>query len=161
LVHQWLLDKAVKVEKSNYLTTCSPVHFRDLPAQSNEISSHFFFSIKQSSYEHRKLKFCMIPHGIQDRGKSGLRTDSATALFGTIRLFLSLDVLLKLRISFIDISGAYLQAASLTRDILSALLPDGHHLVFYGKFFVPHTVLLEAVVYGNLQLNVGLQTTVS
>jgi hypothetical protein len=59
----------------------------------------------------------MIPHGNQDRVKAGPRTDSVTALFGTIRLLLSLDVLLKLRISSIDIYGAYLQAASLTWDI--------------------------------------------
>jgi hypothetical protein len=50
LVPQWHLDKAVEGEQTNYLTTCSPVHFRDLPAQSNDISSHFFFSIKHSSY---------------------------------------------------------------------------------------------------------------
>jgi hypothetical protein len=116
-VPQWLLDKAVKGEQTNYLTACNPVHFRDLPAQSNVISSHLFFSIKQSSDGHLKLKCRMVPNGNRDREKAGLRTDSATAQFGTIRLLLSLAVLLKLRLSSIDISGAYLQAEPLTRDI--------------------------------------------
>jgi Reverse transcriptase (RNA-dependent DNA polymerase) len=116
-VPQWLLDKAVKGEQTNYLTACSPVHFRDIPAQSNVISSHLFFSIKHSSDGHLKLKCRMVPHGNRDLEKDGLRTDSATAQFGTIRLLLSLAVLLKLRVSSIDISGAYLQAEPLTRDI--------------------------------------------
>ena len=116
-VRQWLLGKTVKNEKTNYLTPCSPVHYRDLPAQSNVISSHFFFSIKQASDGHLKLKCRMVYHGNRDREKAGLRTDSATAQFGTIRMLLSFSVLLKLRLLSLDISGAYLQAEPLTRDI--------------------------------------------
>jgi hypothetical protein len=59
----------------------------------------------------------MVPHGNRDREKAGLRTDSATAQFAAIRLLLSLAVLLNFRLSSIDISGAYLQADPITRDI--------------------------------------------
>jgi Reverse transcriptase (RNA-dependent DNA polymerase) len=45
------------------------------------------------------------------------QTDSATAQFAAIRLFLSLAVLLNLRLSSIDMYGAYLQADPRTRDI--------------------------------------------
>jgi Reverse transcriptase (RNA-dependent DNA polymerase) len=59
----------------------------------------------------------MVPHGNRDREKDGLRTDSATAQFCVIRLVLSIAVTLKLRLSSLDISGAYLQAGPLQRDI--------------------------------------------
>jgi hypothetical protein len=59
----------------------------------------------------------MVPHGNRDREKAGLRTNFATAQFAEIRLLLSLAVLLNFRLSSIDISGAYLQADPITRDI--------------------------------------------
>jgi Reverse transcriptase (RNA-dependent DNA polymerase) len=160
-VPQWILDKAVKGEQTNYLTACSPVHFRDLPAQSNAISSHFFFSIKQSSDGHLKLKCRMVPHGNRDREKAGLRTDSSTAQFGTIRLLLSLTVLLNLRLSSIDISGAYLQAEPLTRDIFVRPPPGWAPSGIVWKMLRPAYGLVEAVFYVNWPLKVGVPTTVS
>jgi hypothetical protein len=116
-VPSWILDKAVTTEKENYLMACHPVKLHELPPRSNVISSHHFFSIKKTSDGNLKLKCRMVPHGNRDREKAGLRTDSATAQFAAIRLLLSLAVLLQLRLSSIDISGAYLQADPLTRDI--------------------------------------------
>ena len=113
----WLLDKAVTIEKENYLKACRPIKLLDLLPRSNVISSHHFFSIKKKSDGNHKLKCRMVPHGNRDREKAGLRTDSATAQFAAIRLLLSLAVLLNFRLSSIDISGAYLQADPLTRDI--------------------------------------------
>jgi hypothetical protein len=66
-----------KGEQTNYLTACIPVHFWDLPAQSNLISSNFFFSIKQSSDGHLKLKCHMVPHGNLDREKAGATSASS------------------------------------------------------------------------------------
>jgi Reverse transcriptase (RNA-dependent DNA polymerase) len=113
----WLLDKAVTTEKENYLKACRPIKLLDLPPRSNVISSHHFFSIKKTSDGNLKLKCRMVPHGNRDREKAGLRTDSATAQFAAIRLLLSLAVLLNFRLFSIDISGAYLQADPITRDI--------------------------------------------
>ena len=94
-----------------------PMKLLELPPRSNNISSHHFFSIKKVSDGNLKLKCRMVPHGNRDREKTGLRTDSATAQFAAIRILLSLAVLLNFRLSSIDISGAYLQADPLTRDI--------------------------------------------
>jgi hypothetical protein len=58
-----------------------------------------------------------VPHGNRDRAKEGLRTDSATAQFPVISLILSLAVLFQFSISSLDISGAYLQAGPLQRDV--------------------------------------------
>ena len=99
----WLLDKAVTIEKENYLKACKPIKLLDLPPRSNVISSHHFISIKKTSDGNLKLKCRMVPHGNRDREKAGLRTDSATAQFAAIRLLLSLAVLLNFRLSSIDI----------------------------------------------------------
>jgi hypothetical protein len=48
-VPQWLLDKAVKGGQTNYLTACSPVHFRDLPAQS-KCDLHSFSSLPSNNH---------------------------------------------------------------------------------------------------------------
>jgi Reverse transcriptase (RNA-dependent DNA polymerase) len=58
----------------------------------------------------------MVPHGNRYREETGLRTDSATVQFDSIRLLI-LAVFLNFRLSSIDISGAYLQADPHTRDI--------------------------------------------
>jgi hypothetical protein len=87
-----------------------PSKLLDLFPRSIVISSHHFFSIKKTSDGNLKLKCRTVPHGSRDREKAGLRTDSATAQFAVIRLLLSLAVLLKSRLSSIDISCSYLQA---------------------------------------------------
>jgi hypothetical protein len=110
------LEKAVNAEKECYLKACLPMKLLDLPPRSNIISSHHFFSIKKVLDGNLKPKCRMIPHGNRDREKTGLRTDSVTVQFAVIRL-LSLAVFLNFRLSSIDISGAYLQADPLTRDI--------------------------------------------
>jgi Reverse transcriptase (RNA-dependent DNA polymerase) len=110
------LEKAINIEKANYLKACEPVHLKDIPARSNIISSHHFLRVKLESGTYR-LKCRMVPHGNRDREKDGIRKDSATAQFCIIRLLLRLAVLLKFRFSSLDISGAYLQAGPIQRDI--------------------------------------------
>jgi hypothetical protein len=129
----WLLDKAVTAEKENYLKACRPIKLSELPPPSNVISSHHFFSIKQTSDGNLKLKCRMVPRGNRDREKEGLRTDSATAQFAAIRLLLSLAVLLHFRLSSIDISGAYLQADPLTRDIFVRPLSHVSLITMYAR----------------------------
>jgi hypothetical protein len=115
-VPPWLLEKAINTEKANNLKVCEPVHLKNIPARSNIISSHHFLRVKLESGTYR-LKCRMVPHGNRDREKDGILTDSATAQFCSIRLLLSLAVLLKFRLSSLDISGAYLQAGPIQRDI--------------------------------------------
>jgi hypothetical protein len=101
----------------------------------------------------------MVPHGNRDREKVGLRTDSSTAPFGTIRLLLSFYVLLKLRLSSINIYGAYLQAEPPTRDIFVRPHPGWAPSGIVWKIIRPAYGLWKAVVYGNWPLKVGLPTT--
>jgi hypothetical protein len=91
----------------------------------------------------------MVSHGNRDREKVGLRTDSSTAPFGTIRLLLSFSVLLKLRFSSINIYGAYLQAEPPTRDIFVRPHPGWAPSGIVWKIIRPAYGLWKAVVYGN------------
>jgi hypothetical protein len=94
----------------------------------------------------------MVSHGNRDREKVGLRTDSSTAPFGTIRLLLSFSVLLKLRFSSINIYGAYLQAEPPTRDIFVRPHPGWAPSGIVWKIIRPAYGLWKAVVYGNWPL---------
>jgi hypothetical protein len=147
LVPSWLLEKAVNVEKTQYLQACQPFPRREVPSNSNILSSHHFFNVKKAS-DGLKLKCRLVPHGHRDREKEGLRTDSSTAQFPTIRLLLSLAVLYRFSLSSIDISGAYLQAGPLPRlvfirpprgwdspNVLWKLLRPAYGLVESGRLW--------------------------
>lgn len=113
---RWVIDKSIQKEKSNYIgqRTFQPIRMSSLPRNANLKSSHHFFELKlDGKKDILKLKCRLVPHGNRDRQKDYLRTDSVTTQFVYIRTFLSIAVLLGLRIDSIDISGAYLQAGDL------------------------------------------------
>ena len=117
---QWIIDKSIQAEKENYTSkkVYISVHRKDVPPRSNTISSHHFFQVKTDGTPDKlKLKCRLVPHGNRDAEKDSVRTDSATAQFPVIRILLSLATILRLKISAIDIRGAYLQAGELKRDI--------------------------------------------
>ena len=64
-----------------------------------------------------KLKCCLVPHGNRHADKDSVRTDSSTAQCACIGLLLSIATIFHISISSLDISGAYLQAGELGRDI--------------------------------------------
>jgi len=117
---RWIIDKAINKEKKNYKDKEAyvPVSIRSVPRQSNIISSHHFFQVKtDGSTDRLKLKCRLVPHGNRDSEKDSIRSDSSTAQFVCIRFLLSLASLLHFGIASLDISGAYLQAGKLQRDI--------------------------------------------
>ena len=94
------------------------MHRRGVPRNANVISSHHFFQIKtDGSPDKLKLKCRLVPHGSKDAEMESLRTDSSTAQFPVIRLVLSLATILRFAVSSIDITGAYIQAGEIQRDI--------------------------------------------
>ena len=116
----WLIQKAIDVELNNYKGkgAYTTVHKRGVPRDANIISSHHFFQIKTDGCpEKLKLKCRLVPHGNRDAEKESLRTDSSTAQFPVIRLVLSLATILRFAVSTIDITGAYLQAGEIKREI--------------------------------------------
>ena len=116
----WLIQKAIDAELNNYKSkgAYTTVHKRGVPRDANLISSHHFFQIKtDGSPEKLKLKCRLVPHGNRDAEKESLRTDSSTAQFPVIRLVLSLATILRFAVSTIDITGAYLQAGEIKREI--------------------------------------------
>ena len=126
LAPRWLLDQAIVTEKANYMErgAYQPISIREVPRNSNIISSHHFFQVKRDG-EASKLKFkCrLVPHGNRDVDKQSLRSDSSTAQFPCTRVLLSLAVLFHFDLASLEIATAYLQAGTLKRDIYIYMRP--------------------------------------
>ena len=117
---RWLLDESIAKEKVNYVErgAYQPVFIRDVPRNSNIISSHHFFQVKRDGEASKlKLKCRLVPHGNRDAEKQSLRSDSSTAQFPCIRVLLSLSVLFHFELASLDMAAAYLQAGMLEREI--------------------------------------------
>ena len=86
------------------------VNVRSLPRNSNIISSHHFFNVKNDGEADKlKLKCSMTPHGNKDLEKDMVRKDSRTAQFPVIRTLISICILLEFSFASLDIKSAYLQ----------------------------------------------------
>ena len=115
---QWILQKAIDKELSEYRRNVEEIDIRTLPRDANIISSHHFFQIKHDGQEGSlKLKCRLVPHGNRDKDKDSIRSDSSTAQFHIIRIVLSIAAILSLKLATIDIKSAYLQGEDLPRDI--------------------------------------------
>ncbi len=73
----------------------------------------------------------MIPHGNKDDLKDILSSDPSTAQFPIIRTVLSIAALHRFQVAKIDISGAYLQAKDIKRDIY--VRPPASWMTFPGR----------------------------
>ncbi len=73
----------------------------------------------------------MVPHGNKDDLKDILRSDSSTAQFPIIRTVFSMAALHRFQLAKIDISGAYLQAKDIERDIY--VRPSTSWVTFSGE----------------------------
>ena len=58
-----------------------------------------------------------MPHGNRDEEKDNIRKDSSAAQFDVIRILLAITTFLGMRLAMADVSGAYLQSGSITRQI--------------------------------------------
>lgn len=117
---RWLIDKSMATEKESYKReeAYRGVKLQDLPCGSNIISSHHFFQIKHDEEEEKlKLKCRLVPLGNRDQDKDEVRKYSATAQFRTIRLVLSIEVILHFRTATLDIKSAYIQSGEFRRDV--------------------------------------------
>ena len=124
---RWIIEKAIQNEKNNFIEkkAFKQINVKSLPKGANLISSHCFLQIETDGESGKlKLKCRLVPHGNRDREKDKIRIDSATAQFPVIRSLLSAATILKLRFDTVDISGAYLQAGKLNRDVY-VRVPDG------------------------------------
>ena len=94
------------------------VNVKSLPRNSNIISSHHFFNVKNDGEADKlKLKCRMTPHGNKDLEKDMVRKDSRTAQFPVIRTLISICILLDFSFASLDIKSAYLQAGKFPRTI--------------------------------------------
>ena len=75
------------------------VNESDVPRTSNVISSHVVYEIKTRESGDKSLKARIVSHGNRDKQKDDSRKDSSTAEFDVIRLLLSVDTVLGLRLA--------------------------------------------------------------
>ena len=119
-VPQWVLNEAIQNELENYekKKAFKRTNFRQVPRNSNIISSHHFFKVKADGPNNSlRLKCRLVPHGNKDVEKDNIRSDSSSAQFLAIRILLSLTTLFQFFISSVDFTAAYLQTGPLKRDI--------------------------------------------
>ena len=115
---QWIIKNAKEKERMNYESAIDIVNRRNIPRNSNIISSHHFFTVNLDGESNKlKLKCRIVPLGNRDAEKEDIRSDSSTAQFSAIRSVLSLAAIFKLKLATIDISKAYLQSGELEREI--------------------------------------------
>jgi len=115
---EWIIEKSKRKERDNYKEAIQITHRRDIPRNSNVISSHYFFVVKHDGESGKlKLKCRIVPHGNRDKEKDDIRSDSQTAQFPVIRSVLSISALFKLKLATLDISKAYMQSGDLSREI--------------------------------------------
>lgn len=114
----FVLHEALKQEhESNWTDAYEEVSEREVPRDSNIITSHVVYKIKTDEEGRRKLKARIVPHGNHDNEKDCIRKDSSNAPLLVFRLLLSLVTFLGLRIGTADIKGAFLQSGPITRQI--------------------------------------------
>ncbi len=127
----WLLNNSMNVEKKKYKKTVAVVPMTDISRSANVISSHHFFKMKPYDHFGKLRLFCrLVPHGNKDYPKDILRSDSSAAEFPIIRTVLSMTALHRFQPSKIDISGAYLQAKDIERDVF--VRPPTSWMTFFG-----------------------------
>lgn len=88
-----------------------------VPSNTNVISSHVVYRIKENEDGSRKLKARLVPHGNRDVERNSIRKDSSIAQFEVIRFLLFTVTPLGFWFSMADIQGAYLQSGPITREI--------------------------------------------
>ncbi len=114
----WILETAFEEEHDgNWKEAYTIVPEKEVPAESNVISSHVVYKIKTSESGERKLKARIVPHGNRDKEKNDIRKDSSTAQFDCIRLVLSIAAIFNFRLALADLKGSYLQSGPIKRDI--------------------------------------------
>lgn len=116
LAPAWLIEKAVREElTSNWNDAYVEVPEASVTSDANVVTSHFVFKIKVEEHGRKRLKARLCPHGNRNPMKIEIRRDSSTAQFDVIRLLMSLAVLLRFTIGWIDIKGAFLQSGPIKR----------------------------------------------
>ncbi len=120
------------VEKKKYKKSVGVVSMKDIPRSANVISSHHFFKMKTDEHTGKLRLSCrMVPHGNKEDLKDILRSDSSTAQFPIIRTLLSMAALHRFQLAKIDLSGAYLLAKDIERDIY--VRPPTSSMTFPGE----------------------------
>lgn len=113
----WFVHEVYQVEQENWSGIYEIVNESQVLKVANILSSHVVYKVKVNEDQSVKLKERIFPHGNREKEKEDIRQDRPTIKFPVIRFMLSLSVLLCLRIASVDISVAYLQLCSITREI--------------------------------------------
>ena len=114
----WVIQKAMQKEhRNNWQDAYEEINDKDVPRNSNIISSHALFKIKESEDDSLVMKARFVLHGNRDREKNDIRKDSASADMTIFRLVLSLGVILNFTFGVADIKGAYMQSGPAKREI--------------------------------------------
>ena len=104
-------------EEVKFLKTVRQVPIDKVPKNSNVITSHLIYKVKANDDGSFKMKARIAPHGIKDKGKYLLKTDSSQCPPTGVRILLSVSTIKKWPLAKIDFTSAFLQTGNATRDV--------------------------------------------
>lgn len=114
----WLLTEAMKEEvKKSWASAVIEVNADAIDQRATIICSHIVYKIKVKECRMR-MKARLCPHRNRDKFKSTIWNDSPYAQFDIFRMNCSLTSMLSMRLSCVNMKGAYLQSGPIKREIL-------------------------------------------
>ena len=112
-----VIENAYTAEEDSFLQNCERVHYSDVPANANVVSSHVIYKVKDLDDHSLHCKARIAPHGNKDSEKDGLRTDSSSCPSFGIRLLLFVCTILGWFLTKVDVKSAFLQSGRANRDV--------------------------------------------
>ena len=130
-------------EELKFLRTVREVPIDQVPKNSNIITSHVIYKIKENNVGSLKIKARIAPSGAKDK-KDNLKTDSSQCPSTGIRIFLSVATIMKWPLSKIDFTSAFLQTGAEKRDIYVVPPRECRRKSFYWLLLISAYGLVHA-----------------
>lgn len=141
---QFVTQNAYSIEEINFKKIFKEVHFSDIPADANIISSHVLYKVKVNDDNSLMMKARIGPHGNKDRDKHNLKTDFALCPPIGIRVLLSMANMFKWTLAKSDVKSAFLQTGTAERDIYVVPPRESRKKSFYWHLLTAAYGLVNA-----------------
>ena len=105
-------DKELK-----FLKTVREIPVDKVPKNSNIISSHVIYKVKEGDDGSLKIKSRILRQGNKDKEKGNLKTNSSICPPTGIRILLAIATIMKWSLDKIDFTSAFLQNKAVKRDV--------------------------------------------
>ena len=113
------------------MKTVREVQIEKVPKNSNIITSHVIYRVKENNDGSLKMRARIAPHGNKDKDRDTLKTDSSQRPPTRIRILLSISSMKKWPLAKIDFTSAFFQTGSAKRDVYAVPPREFRRKPFY------------------------------